>query len=122
MRPGRSATWPGETRIGADAAQDAEHALDQKRRLDQLAIREVGKRVEVADVVAFELEARAECLPNLPHDPFDIAVVVIHDAAAGTLDIGLLPIVLPAIDAGGGAFTMRYTTVVVTARARPESG
>ena len=43
----------------ADAAADAEHRLDEQRRLDQAALEEVRRRVQVADVVALDLEARA---------------------------------------------------------------
>ena len=43
----------------ADAAQDAEHGLDEQRRLDQPAVEEMGEVVEVADVVALELEPGA---------------------------------------------------------------
>src|SRR5262249_47055611 len=42
-----------------DAAQDAEHRLDEKWRLDQPAVGEVPQRVEMADVVALDLEAGA---------------------------------------------------------------
>ena len=45
--------------VGADAAEDAEDRLHEERRLDQLALEEVGEVVEVPDVVALELEARA---------------------------------------------------------------
>jgi hypothetical protein len=50
-------------RCGADAAQDAEDRLHEERRLDQPAIEEMGEGVEVADVVALELEARAAPSP-----------------------------------------------------------
>ena len=43
----------------ADAAEDAEHRLDEERRLDEAALEEMGEVVEMADVVALELEARA---------------------------------------------------------------
>ncbi len=43
----------------ADAAEDAEHALHEERRLDQAAIDEIGAGVEMADVVALDLETRA---------------------------------------------------------------
>ncbi len=41
----------------ADAAQDAEHRLHEQRRLDQAAVEEMPQRVEMADVVALDLEA-----------------------------------------------------------------
>ena len=48
-------------RVRADAAEDPEDRLDEERRLDQSAFEEVGQVVQVADVVALELEARPEC-------------------------------------------------------------
>src|SRR5439155_1209196 len=45
-------------RMRADAAADAEHRLDEKRRLQQLAVEEMRRGVQVADVVALDLEAR----------------------------------------------------------------
>src|SRR5262249_20071447 len=38
-------------RMRADAAEDAEHALHQEGRLDQLALREMSEVVQVTDVV-----------------------------------------------------------------------
>ena len=49
----------------ADAAEDAEDRLHEQRRLDQLAVEEMRQRVEMADVVAFEFEARAVALAEL---------------------------------------------------------
>src|SRR5690606_40083509 len=60
---------------------------------------EMGEIVEMADVVAFKLEPRAEGLADLGHDPLDIDIVVIHDAAARTLNILLFPGMLPILDA-----------------------
>ena len=51
--------------IGADAAQDAEDRLHEERRLHQPAIEEMGQVVEMADVVALELEARAAALAQI---------------------------------------------------------
>ena len=51
-------------RVGADAAEDAEDGLHEQRRLDQLLVEAVGQVVEVADVVALELEAGAVALPR----------------------------------------------------------
>src|SRR5205814_9504551 len=45
--------------VGADAAVDAEDRLDEQRRLDHPVREEVREVVEVPDVVALELEARA---------------------------------------------------------------
>ena len=43
--------------VGPDAAEDPKHALDEQRRLDDAGVEEVGERVQVAHVVALELEA-----------------------------------------------------------------
>ena len=54
--------------IGADAAENAEDRLHEQRRLHQLAVEEMRERVEMADVVAFELEARAVALAEVLED------------------------------------------------------
>src|SRR3954451_23835833 len=46
-------------RMNADPAADAEHRLDEERRLHETSIEEVRRGVEMADVVALELESRA---------------------------------------------------------------
>ena len=81
--------------VRADPAEDADHPLDQERRLDQAAVGEMGEGVKVADIVALELELRAVGLPDLGHDPLDEHVVVVHDPAAAALDVLALPVVLP---------------------------
>jgi hypothetical protein len=48
--------------IGADATEDAEDRLHEQRRLHNPALEEMGERVEMADVVALEFEARAAAL------------------------------------------------------------
>ena len=46
-----------------DAAEDAEHGLDEQRRLDEAALEEMREVVEMGGVVALELEARAALAP-----------------------------------------------------------
>ena len=58
--------------VGADAAEDAEDGLHEERRLDQAAVEEVSEIVEMADVVAFELEARAVALAQVLKNALDI--------------------------------------------------
>ena len=58
---------------GADAAEDAEDRLDEQRRLDQAAVEEVRQVVQMADVVALELEARAVASPQRSQDALDVA-------------------------------------------------
>ena len=50
--------------IAADSAEDPEHALHEEWRLDRLASTKWASVVEMADVVALELEARP--LPPRP--------------------------------------------------------
>ena len=52
--------------IGADASEDPEDRLDEERRLDQPALEQVGEVVEVADVVALELEPRPAAVAEDP--------------------------------------------------------
>ena len=63
----------------ADAAEDAEHALDEERRLDDAAIEEVRSRVQVPDVVALDLEARAVRRAR-GQDVLDVRERVLEDA------------------------------------------
>ena len=70
----------------ADAAEDAEHALHQERRLDQLAFGEMSEVVQVTDVVAFELEARAVCRQRGQRE-LDILERVAKNQIAGALQI-----------------------------------
>jgi hypothetical protein len=50
--------------IGADAAQDAEDRLHEERRLGEAPVEEMGQAIEMADVIAFELEAGAMPSPS----------------------------------------------------------
>ena len=64
--------------IGADAAEDAEDRLHEERRLDQLALEEVREVVEVADVVALELEARAAALAERASATYSMSLNVLR--------------------------------------------
>ena len=86
-------------RMRADAAKDAEHRLHEERRLDHAAVGEVRERVEMADVIALDLEARA-VLGAGGEDVFDIGEGVLEDALARSFEIGLLPVVLELLVAG----------------------
>ena len=87
--------------VGADAAEDAEDRLDEERRLDQPAVDEMREIVEMADVVAFVLEARAVLLAEHLQDALDVAECVAEDEVVGAAQIGLLPVVLPGLVAIG---------------------
>jgi hypothetical protein len=60
--------------VRPDRAEDPEDALHEQRRLASPAVEEVGEVVEVADVVALELEARA-ARADLVDDRLDVANV-----------------------------------------------
>ena len=64
----------------ADPAQDAEHGLDEQRRLDEAALEEVTEIVEMGGVVALELEARPGIAKRAQHE-FDVL-----DRCCGTRD------------------------------------
>ena len=82
-------------RVRADAAEDPEDRLDEKRRLEQLAVEEMRERVEMADIVALAFEAGAASLAELFDELLDLGEGVADDAVARLLDIGLLPVMLP---------------------------
>src|SRR5580658_6541565 len=65
--------------VGADAAEDAEDGLHEQRRLDDLLIQAIGQVVQMADVVAFELEARAVRFAQPLDDAGDILEGVAED-------------------------------------------
>src|SRR5437762_10181908 len=71
--------------VGADAAQNSENGLDEQRRLGEAAIEEMGQRVEMAHVIALELEARAMALAQVLHDPLDVLEGVAEDVVAAPL-------------------------------------
>src|SRR5690606_5263407 len=58
--------------ICADAAEDAEHALDEQRRLGQALVHEVREVVKVADVVALVLESGVALLTELAERVLDL--------------------------------------------------
>ncbi|KAG0922615.1 hypothetical protein G6F31_019849 [Rhizopus arrhizus] len=82
----------------ADAAQDAEHGLDERRRLHQPAVDEVRQVVEVADVVALEFEARAIGVAER-QDGFDVLIGVAEDQRAAVLQVFPFPVMLEVLEA-----------------------
>src|SRR6267142_1036295 len=72
----------------ADAAADAEHRLDEERRLEQPPVDEVRRHVEVADVVALDLEARVVLRARL-EDVGDVLERVLEDAVVRPGEVGL---------------------------------
>jgi hypothetical protein len=79
--------------MDTDATQVAEHRLDEERRLDEPAIGKVREVVEMADVIAFELEARAVVMAGLK-DVLDILEAVAEDQVARRLQVLAFPIEL----------------------------
>ena len=71
-----------------DAAADAEYRLDEQRRLEQAPIEEVRSGVEVADVVALDLEA-GFVLAAAFQDRGDVLERVLEDALVGTRELGV---------------------------------
>jgi hypothetical protein len=75
-----------------------EDRLHEQRRLDDSLVQEVGQVVEVADVVALELEPRARGAEGA-NDRLDVLVRVPEDEVSGHLQILGLPGVLEGADA-----------------------
>lgn len=84
--------------VGADATKDAEHALDKKRRLHESLVYEVRERVQVADVVALELEAGAFSLPEIAERALDHAERVVERMHVRVADVLFLPVEPPLGD------------------------
>src|SRR5260221_9589184 len=83
--------------IGGDADENPEDALHQERRLHQLAVEEMSERIEMADIVALELEARAVRLAEVLEDVFDVLEGVAEDEVARVLEMLALPVVLEVL-------------------------
>ena len=79
--------------VCADATEDAEDGLHQHRRLDQFAVQKMCKIIEVADVVAFELELRAMALAKVFKNALDVPECISKYQIIGAFEIGFLPIV-----------------------------
>ena len=82
-----------------DAAENAEDALHEERRLHDAAVDEMGERVEMADVVALDLEAGA-VLGAGGGDVLDVLEGVLEDGVDGLLEIGTLPLVFEVLETG----------------------
>ena len=77
----------------SDAAEDPEHALDEQRRLDHTALQEMRGRVQVADVVALDLEA-SPVVGTRGEDVLDVLERVLEDAVLRSRKVRPLPIEL----------------------------
>src|SRR6185437_3585001 len=83
--------------VGADAAENAEDRLHEERRLDQLAVKEMRQRVEMADIVAFELELRAAALAKRLKDLLDSLEGIPKNEIPGILQMLGFPVVFPLL-------------------------
>src|SRR5689334_25298386 len=80
----------------SDAAADAEHRLNEQRRLHQPALEKMRGGVQMADVVTLDLEARVVPAARL-QDIGYILERVLEDALIAAREVRLLPLVLPLL-------------------------
>ncbi len=78
-------------RIGTDTAEDAKDRLHEERRLDQTAVEEMRKVVEMPDIVTLELEPRAAALSQIFENALDIRERVAENKVARHLEMPRLP-------------------------------
>src|SRR5216684_5296750 len=81
--------------IGPDAAENAEDRLHEERRLDQLAVEKMSKRIEVADIVALEFELRAATLAELLKNMLDIFESIPENEIPRVFQVLRLPVEFP---------------------------
>src|SRR5262249_6218436 len=79
-------------RMCPDPAEDSEHRLHEQRWLHQAAIEEMPQRVEMTDVVAFDLETRAVSGAGC-QNVLDVGEGILEHALLRIFEIGLFPIV-----------------------------
>ena len=75
-------------------AEYSQNGLNEKRRLDDPAINEVGEIVKVAHVVALKLEA-SSAFTKIAEDEFNVREGVPEDEVFHAFDLLLLPRVTP---------------------------
>src|SRR5450756_2761732 len=78
--------------MAADASENAEHRLHEQRRLDQAAIEEMLERVEMADIIALDLETGVIFRAG-SEDVFNVSEGVLEHALLGPFQIRLFPVV-----------------------------
>ena len=79
--------------VRADATQDAENAPNQKRRFHQTLLDEIGKIIEITEIVAFEFESESRSkVAEALEDRGYILEGIFKDIALHPLEIRLLPI------------------------------
>ena len=87
--------------FGADAAEDAEDGLHEERRADQPPVEEMGEVVEMAGIVALELEAGAVRFSQILENALYILECISEYEVVRAPKIGLFPIVFPGLEAVG---------------------
>src|ERR1700733_13232331 len=84
-------------RMRADTAQQAEYALNKKRRFGELAFDEMREVVQMRNVVALELEARAVRAAR-SQDELDVLERILEDQVAAVGEVLALPVVLEVLE------------------------
>jgi hypothetical protein len=87
-------------RVWTEPAKDSEDSLDKDRGLDYFAIDEVGKVIEMTDIIAFEFKTGTR-VPKIAKDVFNVREGILEDEILHALDLLLLPRVMPLRDALG---------------------
>jgi hypothetical protein len=82
-----------------DAPADAQDGLNKERGLHQAAIEKVRGRVEMADVVALELETSTVAAAR-PQDLGDVLERVLEQARLAGRQVRLLPVPAPRLVTG----------------------
>ena len=80
--------------IGSNAAQYPEDCQHEQGRPYQLALERVREIVELADIIAFEFEARAAAVARLLERPLHIIENMEKNEAAAGLPAACLPLVV----------------------------
>src|SRR5262245_43375419 len=78
-------------RMRPDAAENAEHGLDEEGWLDDAAIGEMAQCIEMADVIALDFEAGAVLGAGL-ENVFDIREGVLEDTLPRAFEVRTLPL------------------------------
>src|SRR5271165_1156561 len=84
--------------VGADTPKNTEDGLDKEGRLAQLLVDEIGKVIEMPDVVALVLEPRAVSLVEQFHDARNVTERIAEDEVVGRAQVRYFPIVLPCLE------------------------
>ena len=82
--------WP-------DSSQYSKDGLNKEGWFDEPPINEMGKVVEMSNVVALVFESRSAAFSQLIQDGFDVRKCVSENTVSGTIQVWDLPIMLPLI-------------------------